>query len=125
MARVERASSARANKIMNTLKGIPVGSGKVIGKVKLILCQKDFIKFKPDMILVTKTTDPEWTPLIIIAKGIITDLGGRLCHAAIIAREFGKPAIIGTQNATKTLKDGDLVEIDAENGAVLILKKEK
>lgn len=108
---------------MNNLKGIPIGSGKVTGKVKLVLSKKDFIKFKPGMILVTKTTDPEWTSLIIIAKGIITDVGGRLCHAAIVSREFGKPAILGTQNATKTLKDGDLVEIDADRGTVNILKK--
>lgn len=108
---------------MNTLKGISVGSGKITGKVKIILSKKDFVRFKPKMILVTKTTDPEWTPLIIIAKGIITDLGGRLCHAAIVAREFGKPAVIGTQEATKILKDGDLVEIDTERGIITLLQR--
>ncbi|MFH0739956.1 MAG: PEP-utilizing enzyme [bacterium] len=108
---------------MNTLKGISIGSGKITGEVKLILSKKDFIKFKPNMILVTEDTDPDWTPLIIIAKGVVTDLGGRLCHAAIIAREFGKIAIIGTEKATKILKNGDLVEIDADNGTVMVLSR--
>jgi len=106
---------------MKQLKGYPVGSGKITGTVKIIKSKKDFGKFSKDLILVTKMTDPAWTPLIIMAKGMITDKGGRLCHAAIITREFGKVAVVGTENATKLLKDGDKVEIDADRGIVVIL----
>ncbi len=103
---------------MKTLKGIPASSGKTKGKVKIILKEKDFNQFKPGMILVTRTTNPDWTPLIAIAKGVITELGGSLCHAAIVSREFGIPAIVGTKNVIKTLKDNQKVEIDGEKGIV-------
>lgn len=103
---------------MKTIKGIPASSGKTKGKVKIILTEKDFNQFKPGMILVTRTTNPNWTPLIAIAKGIITELGGALSHAAIVSREFGIPAIVGTKEATKTLKDNQEVEINGEKGIV-------
>jgi pyruvate,water dikinase len=104
---------------MNTLKGIPASSGKIKGKVKIILSENDFSKFKPGMILVTRATNPAWTPLIAIAKGVITELGGSLCHAAIVSREFGIPAIVGTKEATKVLKDNQEVEINGEKGLVI------
>ena len=69
-------------------------------------------------------TRPEFVHLMRTAKGIITDEGGIACHAAIVSRELGKPCIIGTKIATKVLKDGDLVEVDANKGIVKILKKE-
>lgn len=103
---------------MRTLKGIPASSGKVKGKVKIVLSENDFSKFKPGMILVTKSTNPVWTPLIAIAKGVITDLGGSLSHAAIVSREFGIPAVVGTQKATGLLKDNQEVEIRGEEGLI-------
>lgn len=107
---------------MNTLKGIPTSAGKVKGRVRIVLTDEDFSKFKPGMILVAKTTTPDWTPLILIARGIVTDLGGSLCHAAIISREMGIPCVVGTNDATKVLRDGDLVEIYGEKGIVKILE---
>jgi pyruvate,water dikinase len=68
-------------------------------------------------------TRVEFVPLMRLSKAIITDEGGLACHAAIVSREMGLPAIIGTKIATKILKDGDLVEIDANNGIVTILNK--
>lgn len=70
-------------------------------------------------------TTPDYIQLIKKSSAIITDEGGLLCHAAIVAREFKKPCVIGTKIATKILKDGDLVEVDANKGIVKILKKEK
>ena len=74
-------------------------------------------------ILVSPMTQPNFVSILSKAKGIITDEGGITCHAAIVARELKKPCIIGTGNATEILKDGDLVEVDAERGVVKIIKK--
>ncbi len=81
----------------------------------------DMTNMKEGTILVTTTTDPEFLPALKKAKAVITDIGGLLSHAAISARELGIPCIIGTEQATKILKDGDLVEVDANNGVVKIL----
>lgn len=95
--------------------------GKIVGKVKVVMnIKRD--KFNKGDILVTSMTRPEFIPLMHIAKAIITDEGGIACHAAIISRELGIPCIIGTKIATKVLKDGDVVEVDAEKGIVKILK---
>lgn len=95
--------------------------GKVRGKVKIILDQKDYSKFYAHDILVTYATNPNMVPLMKIAKGIITDMGGITCHAAIVSRELNVPCIIGTKFATKALKDGDLVEMDAATGRIIKL----
>ena len=72
--------------------------------------------------LITVMTHPEFLPIMRQAKAIVTDEGGITCHAAISAREFKVPCIIGTKIATKVLKDGDMVEVDAERGIVRIIK---
>ena len=107
------------------IKGNIAYPGNVRGRVKLVVSSHDFREFKKDNILVTGMTRPEFVPLIKQARAIITDEGGITCHAAIISREFGIPCIIGTKIATQVLKDGDLVEVDAEQGIVRILKKVK
>lgn len=96
--------------------------GKVKGRVKIILDAKDVSKFKAGEILVTRMTDPGYVPIMKVAKAIVTDIGGITCHAAIVSRELGVPCVIGTKNATQILKDGDLVEVDAEKGIVRKLK---
>lgn len=80
-------------------------------------------KFTPGKILVTSMTRPDFVPIMRQAKAIITDEGGITCHAAIVSRELGIPCIIGTKIATKVLKDGDLVEVDADKGVVIKLRK--
>jgi len=107
---------------MTIIKGIPAGPGKTRGKVKIILTAEDFHKFKSGEILVTKSTNPEWTPLLVVAKAVITDTGGSLCHTAIVSREYGIPAVVGTQNATEILKDEDIIEVNGSKGEVQILK---
>lgn len=100
------------------IKGQTAFTGYVKGKVKLILTTDDMAKMKSGDILVSSATNPNLLPAIKKASAMITDKGGITCHAAIVAREMGKPCIIGTGNATKILKDGDFVEVDAENGVV-------
>lgn len=104
------------------LQGLIAYGGRTTGRVRLVLCRKDMLKFKKDEILVSVMTEPSYLPIMKRAKAFITDEGGVLCHAAIIARELKKSCIIGTKIATKVLKDGDLVEVDAEKGIVKILK---
>ncbi len=96
--------------------------GQVTGRVKVVVHIKYGGKMKPGDILVTAMTTPDFVPLMQMASAIITDEGGILCHAAIVSREMKKPCIIGTKIATKVLKDGDLVEVDANNGTVKKLR---
>ncbi len=105
------------------LKG--TSPGKAIGKVKIILGAEDVPKIQKGDILVARQTTPDLIEAMRKSAAIITDEGGLLCHAAIVAREMNKPCIIGTKIATKVLKDGDLVEVDANNGIVKILKRAK
>ncbi|MEM0231773.1 MAG: phosphoenolpyruvate synthase [Candidatus Methanomethyliaceae archaeon] len=98
------------------LKGIAIGSKITSGKVRVIKDVSKIHEFQAGEILVTEMTDPDWVPIMKIAKGIITDKGGRTCHAAIVSRELGIPAIVGTQKATEILKTGDEVTIDCSTG---------
>ncbi len=91
--------------------------GKVSGVCRIVLDYKKS-DLKEGEILVTGMTDPHFVPLMKKAAGIITDGGGLLSHAAIIARELNKPCIVGTKIATKVLKNGDIIEVDAERGIV-------
>jgi phosphohistidine swiveling domain-containing protein len=97
--------------------------GSVQGKVKIISNKKDLDTFKKGEILVASMTTPSMVMAMKKAAAFITDEGGITCHAAILAREMKKPCIIGTKNATKILRDGDLVEVDANKGIVKIIKK--
>ena len=103
---------------MKKLKGIAASSGTTQGRVKVILSPKNNDKLRDGEILVTRFTNPLFTPAIIKASAIITDTGGKTCHGAIIARELGIPAVVGTEKATKLLKDGKKVIIDGERGLI-------
>lgn len=96
--------------------------GFVRAKVKIILSHRDFKKLKKGEIIVSAMTRPDYAPILGKSGGIITDEGGIICHAAIISRELGIPCIIGTRVATKSLKDNDLVELDADKGIAKIIK---
>jgi pyruvate,water dikinase len=96
--------------------GKSIGQKMVCGKVNIIRDVKDIHQFKKDEILVTEMTDPDWEPIMKIASGIITNRGGRTCHAAIIAREHGIPCIVGSMDATEKLKTGQTVTIDCSGG---------
>lgn len=105
------------------LNGIAAAMGKVIGKAKICLTMKDINNFKEGEILVTSMTRPEFVPAMKKALAIVTDEGGLTCHAAIISRELKKPCLIATKFATKILKNGDMVEVNANHGWVKILEK--
>jgi phosphohistidine swiveling domain-containing protein len=103
--------------------GMVASTGNVRGLVRVITSIASIDKVEVGEILVAPMTRPEHTPGMKKAAAIVTDDGGITCHAAIVARELKKPCIIGTKIATKVLRDGDLVEVDAERGIVKILKK--
>ena len=107
----------------NEIKGQIAQPGKVKGRVKLVFGPQHNKKLSEGNILVSVATSPQLLPAMKRASAFITDIGGITCHAAIVAREMKKPCIIGTKIATKVLKDGDLVEVDADKGVVKILKR--
>ena len=108
----------RADKII--LKGIAVGDKIASGKVNILYSLDKRVteghEFKAGDILVTEMTDPDWEPIMKKASAIITNKGGRTCHAAIVARELGVPAIVGTFNGTEELSDGQLVTVSCGEG---------
>lgn len=107
----------------NEITGTVASKREVVrGKVRII-SKENVTAFRKNEVLVTVMTSPELVPAIQRAVAIITDEGGVLCHTAIVSREMKKPCIIGTQIATKILKDGDLVEVDTEKGVVRKLGK--
>jgi phosphoenolpyruvate synthase/pyruvate phosphate dikinase len=99
-------------------KGVPACTGLVQGTVRLIRNAHKVGIFNNGDILVTNNTTSDFVPIIKRAGTIITDQGGITCHAAIISRELGIPCVIGTKIATKVLKDGDKVEVDAIKGII-------
>ncbi|PJC45423.1 phosphoenolpyruvate synthase, partial [Candidatus Pacearchaeota archaeon CG_4_9_14_0_2_um_filter_30_8] len=96
--------------------GKSVGSRIGSGKVKVIKNTSGIHSFKKGDVLVTEMTDPDWEPIMKIASAIVTNKGGRTSHAAIISREFGIPAIVGTNNATEKLKSGEFVTVNCSEG---------
>ena len=105
------------------IKGVSASLGKVKGTARIIFNARLNINLKKGDILVTSMTRPEFFPLMRKALAFVTDEGGISCHAAIISRELGKPCIIGTRVATKKIKEGDIIEVDANNGIIKILKR--
>lgn len=105
------------------LKGMTASLGRATGKVKKILKIHDMINMEQGDILVTSMTRPEMMPVMRLASAIITDEGGVTSHAAIISRELKIPCIIGVKIATQMLNDGDEVEVDADKGIIIVLKK--
>lgn len=112
------------NNNVKEFKGSVVFKGGILqGEVHIISHADEISSFKHGEILVTAMTNPSFVPAMQKAKAIVTNDGGLLCHAAIVSRELKKPCIVGTKIATKVLKDGDEVEVDADNGIVKIIKK--
>jgi pyruvate,water dikinase len=118
----ERAELEEAGKIL--LKGLGASPGIAVGEVKIVGSEKDISKVKDGDVLVAVMTTPDMVPAMKKASAIVTDEGGLTCHAAIVSRELGVPAVVGTKNATKLLKDGMLVTVDGEKGIVYLGKLE-
>ena len=113
------------DKIINTneVKGQVAMKGKVRGKVRVIILKKNIPDVEPGEILVTTMTTPDYLPAMYKARAFVTDEGGITCHAAIVAREIGKPCVISTKIATRIFKTGDLVEVDADSGIIKKINK--
>ncbi|KKT92722.1 MAG: hypothetical protein UW94_C0013G0013 [Parcubacteria group bacterium GW2011_GWA2_45_14] len=118
VAKLQGTENNGASEISGTI----ASRGKVIGKVRIVMTAKNINDVEDGEILVAPMTRPEHLVGMKKAAAIVTDDGGITCHAAIVSRELGKPCIIGTKNATKILKNDDLVEVDAENGVVKIIR---
>ncbi|MFH1187692.1 MAG: PEP-utilizing enzyme [bacterium] len=122
--KIKNKEFKEARKQVNEFKGTGVCKGKIVSKVKVCNGAVEALrKVKKGDILVCGMTLPDYVPAMKLAKAIITDEGGITCHAAIISRELGIPCIVGAKIATRVLKDGDEVEVDADKGIVKILKK--
>jgi pyruvate,water dikinase len=112
----EKVQAVEVGKVL--ARGLPASPGIAFGKARIILDVKQAKDFQKGDILVTKMTDPDWVPIMKIASAIVTDEGGMTSHAAIVSRELGIPAVVGTGNATKVIKDGQEITVDAMRGIV-------
>jgi pyruvate,water dikinase len=103
------------------LRGTGASAGIVRGVARVVLGPHDFDKVEPGDLIVAPSSNPSWVPLFAIAGGLLTNTGGVLCHAAVVAREFGLPAVVGLGDATTRIADGAMVELDGSTGLVRIL----
>jgi len=110
----------RENLPAGAIAGLPVSAGIIEGRARVILNMEDADLDEGD-ILVTSFTDPSWTPLFISVKGLITEVGGLMTHGAVIAREYGLPAVVGVEHATQLIKDGQRIRVNGTEGYVEIL----
>ena len=107
----------RENLPTDAIVGLPVSSGVIEGRARVILNMEDADLEEGD-ILVTPFTDPSWTPLFVSIKGLVTEVGGLMTHGAVIAREHGLPAVVGVDNATKLIKDGQRIRVHGTEGYI-------
>ncbi len=102
----------------DVLRGLAVSPGCVEGRVRIIDAPQLVHTIQPGDIVVTRSTDPSWTPVFPLLKGLVLEIGGQLSHGAIIAREYGLPAVVNVLGALQHLRDGELITLDATNGCV-------
>ncbi len=103
------------------LVGLPVSAGTVVGRARVVLDIAD-ADLEPGDILVTTYTDPSWTPLFVTIKGLVTEVGGLMTHGAVIAREYGLPAVVGVEHATRLIRDGQRIRLHGTDGYVETLR---
>ena len=102
------------------LVGLPVSAGTVEGRARVILDMAE-AELEPGDILVTAYTDPSWTPLFVAIEGLVTEVGGLMTHGSVIAREYGLPAVVGVNQATRLIRDGQRIRVHGTEGYVEIL----
>lgn len=110
----------RENLPAGAIAGLPVSYGVIEGRARVILNMEDADLEEGD-ILVTSFTDPSWTPLFVSIKGLVTEVGGLMTHGAVIAREYGLPAVVGVENATRLINDGQRIRVNGTKGYIEIL----
>ncbi len=104
----------------DAIAGLPVSTGTIEGRARVIVDLEDAHLEEGD-ILITTFTDPSWTPLFVSIKGLVTEVGGLMTHGAVIAREYGLPAVVGVENATKQIKDGQRILVNGTEGYIQVL----
>jgi len=115
------AGSYRRDDLPNgALVGLPVSAGTVQGRARVVLELAE-ADLEPGDILVTAYTDPSWTPLFVAIKGLVTEVGGLMTHGAVIAREYGLPAVVGVEHATRLIRDGQRIRVHGTDGYVEVL----
>ena len=102
----------------DVLRGLPASPGVVVGRARVLLRADAMGELETGEVLVVHTTDVGWTPLFLLAAGVVTELGGPLSHAAVVAREFGVPSVVNVEGATRAIRTGDLVRVDGGTGVV-------
>ena len=102
------------------LEGLPASPGRVTGRARVIMNPSADAYLSPGEILIAPFTDVGWTPLFLVAGGVVTDMGGPLSHAAVVAREYGVAAVVNTKEATSLIKTGDLITLDGDAGRVYL-----
>lgn len=106
------------------LTGLGASSGLVVGRARVLFDAEHIDELQPGEILITPTTDVGWTPLFLTAAGVVTELGGPLSHAAVVARELGVPAVVNVDGVTRLVRNGDMLRIDGDRGTVELLSPE-
>jgi pyruvate,water dikinase len=109
----------------DVLRGLPASAGVVEGRARVLRGPEEMGLLEPGEVLVVHTTDVGWTPLFLLAAGVITELGGPLSHAAIVAREFGVPSVVNVEGATRVIRTGDWVRVDGDRGFVERMRYER
>jgi pyruvate,water dikinase len=109
--------------VVERLEGFAGSAGLIEGPARVILSFEEFPTLQSGEILVCPATSTAWTPLFLKIAGVVTDTGGMLTHAAIAAREYGIPAVVGTWNATNSIHDGDIIRVDGTAGVVDVLRR--
>jgi phosphohistidine swiveling domain-containing protein len=102
------------------LIGLPVSSGTIEGRARVVLDMADADREAGD-ILITTYTDPSWTPLFVTVKGLVTEVGGLMTHGAVIAREYGLPAVVGVEHATRLIRDGQRIRVNGTRGYIELM----
>jgi len=108
----------------NVLRGLPCSPGRVTGRARLIADPRSCPALAPGDVIVAPLTDPGWTPLFLTAGGLVVDLGSLLSHGAIVAREYGIPAVVNTKHAMQVIRDGQMVTVDGSKGTVTVHERE-
>ncbi len=122
MPRAEAPSGADRHQAQ-TLRGLGCSAGRVTGVARVLSSPGEAGRLGPGEVLVARSTDVGWTPLFLVAGALVLDQGGPLSHAAVVAREYGLPAVVDTKVATSTIRDGDLVSVDGREGVVEVYRK--
>jgi rifampicin phosphotransferase len=115
------ADAVEASNDASLLRGTGASAGTATGPARVVLTSNEFDRIQPGDIIVCPSSNPSWVPVFTIAGGLVTNTGGVLSHAAVVAREFGLPAVTGVANATTTILDGQTLEIDGTTGTVRLL----